>query len=326
MEKLEFDFEKIDDPANVRCIKEYKFKPYYYVADVLHSEKIFTHFIKDIKKKQTGRDHYFLVARKGEYILGVCVLRISEWDSKLFGFNYGTIKYMIADERSPASLDIKNRMIRFLLEWCEEKKIRFLHSRVDRADASSVHALEGNGFKFVAEVVRYINFSERIKLLRKVSLNVDLFREDDMEKIRKIAGFVFQDNRFFLDRNFNRKKVQELYESWMVNSCVGEIQDKVFVYRYEKTIAGFATCGLRRYDSEGLSKRIGAIDLVGVDPVHQNRGVAVKMVQSVMSWLKANTDLCEAVMAVRNSPMIRILEKYGFTPRCTQMDFHWWMK
>lgn len=326
MSKLEYTFEKEVDLKSIPCIREHSFKPYHYISDVLGSEKLSNHFLKYVKSFQNKSNHFFLTANKNKKIVGVCVFLISKWDSELFGFGYGQLKYVFAEGEASSATTIKNEMLAYLIDWCRKKNIKFLHSRVDADDICSIKILKENGFGPVTEIVRHIAFPAQMKVLRRDSSKVALFQSKDMEKIKEIASFVFTDNRFYLDSNFPREKVRMLYESWVENSCKGEVQDKVFVYRSKNKTVGFATCGLRKYDSEMLSKRIGSIDLVGIDPSFQNRGMAVQIVNSVMKWLKENTDVAEAVMAKNNQSMIKILEKFGFSFKNEQIDFHCWIK
>lgn len=323
---IQIDTEKCDGWESAPFLREFEFKPYYYLSQVLSPLKISQSFFKNLSKFQENKDHYFLVARRGEQIVGECAFLVSDWDSRLFGFKYGTVKYLPAEGRHRESLAVKKKMVRFLLEWCRQKKIDFLHFRVDTADMSTIHSLEDNGFRFIASVVRYAVESSNLRRMQRSSPCVGLFQSRDLEQVKRLGSSVFSDNRFSLDPRFEKEMVQKLYEKWVENSCSGKVQDKVFVYRQGEEIAGFTTCGLRKEDSAVFGKRIGAIDLVGVDPRFQGRGIAVKMVNSAVEWLEKNSDVVEAIMAAQNKPMIRILERFGFSWRVSQTDWHRWIE
>lgn len=322
---IHIDIEKRGGWESAPLLQEFEFKPYYYLFGVLDPIRISQNFFTELSRFQCSEDHYFLLAREGERIVGACAFLVSDWDSRLFGFKYGTVKYLPAAGGYRESLAVKNEMVRFLLEFCRRMQIEFLHFRVDMADISTIHSLELNGFGFIASVVRYAVESADLRPMQKKSPHVGLFQNRDLEQVKRMSRSIFSDNRFSLDSRFNADMVNTLYEKWVENSCLGKVQDKVFVCRKGEEITGFTTCGLRRKESEALGKRIGAIDLVGVDPRFQGKGIAVKMVNSAVEWLRENSDVVEAIMAARNRPMIRILESFGFSWKASQIDWHRWI-
>lgn len=325
MKELRFSFDRTLNLETIPCIRAFPFKPYHYFVEALDPGKLSLFFLKDLAGFQTTPNHYLLIAERDGKVVGVCAFLKSDWDSGHFGFPCGAIKYLLAEGSADASLAVKSAMLKHVLDRHREDKMDFLHCRMDKADDSSIRALAENGFQPVTTLVRHVVLSNSIMRVRESLPHVGPAQGRDSDRIKEISRHIFRDNRFFLDKGFHREKVEQIYAIWAEKSCRGKKQDKVFVYWQDKKVVGFATCGLRKNHSEGLSKKIGAIDLVGVDPQYHNRGIAVKIVNSAMAWLKSNADVSEAVMAEQNLPMIRILEHFGFTRKATQIDFHKWM-
>ena len=230
-------------------------------------------------------------------------VRYLDWDSAFFGF---PIAQMRVGRLDRAVLDRAN-------EWCRAQDIRCLYFIADADDPSTTELAERNGFDLVD--VR-LTLACQIGSNRSMPPRVREWCDSDLPALAAIARISHRDTRFYFDRQFPNDRCDDLYETWIRNSCAG-FADAVFVADAGQP-AGYITCHLDP-DSEG---RIG---LVAVGPSFQGQGLGSAMVHAALHWFAIKgVSRVTVVTQGRNTAAQTLYEKCGFRLASRQMYYHRW--
>lgn len=125
--------------------------------------------------------------------------------------------------------------------------------------------------------------------------------EDDAAFVWLISRGLFRTGRFYNDPFFTKKEAGLLYQTWVKNSLGGG-GTKTFLVEKE----GFITC-------RQLSKSKGEIQLLGVIPSGQGKGVGRSLVYHSMSWFrKIGVEAVSVRTQVNNLQAMNFYSNVGF--------------
>ncbi len=232
--------------------------------------------------------------------------RLLEWDSHFFGARIGRVE--------PSRLDATQ--VAGILAWASSESIDCLYYLADARDRESAHAAEAAGFRLVdARVTR-----ERVLKGVEETSDPELgpVRDEEIDALCAIARRNHLDSRFYCDPRFPDERCDELYATWMRNSCAGEA-DAVLVARQGGRPVGYVTCELDEQDG-------GGIGLVGVDPDTRRRGLGSRLVGGALGWFATHGRArVHIVNQGRNVAIARVLERLGFRTRSVEHWYHLWL-
>lgn len=253
----------------------------------------------------------------GTVSLGTCRTEPSvtclEWDSAFWGFPVGRVVGQTFGEREVASLD----------RWCREHPRGCVFWLASSADAASARVAEAAGFRLVD--VR-MTFEWRLAgpsdgATRPRSFGRAMIRPatpEDVPALAAAARSLHRDTRFYVDGRFPFDRCDELYATWIANSCAG-YADQVLVAEWKGRPVGYITCH-RDPPAEG-----GRIGLVGVSPEGQGRGIGGDLVQAALAWFASHsTRVVEVTTQGRNIAAQRLYQRYGFLTRDVTLWYHRW--
>jgi dTDP-4-amino-4,6-dideoxy-D-galactose acyltransferase len=230
---------------------------------------------------------------------------VLDWDSAFFGMS-------IARARLDR-LDVES--CRTMLEWCRARGVDCLYLLAASDDDATRRLLCEAAFRAV---------DERVTLEQQVpegvitSSGVRLARAGDVPALRDIAAVSHRDSRFYADDRFDRHRCDELYRTWIENSCRGWA-DAVMVAERDHAPAGYLTIHVRTSDS-------AAIGLLAVASSWQRQGVARQLVQSALRWLGDRSIATVSVVTQgRNAASLAFYRRMGFHVSTTATWYHrWW--
>lgn len=137
----------------------------------------------------------------------------------------------------------------------------------------------------------------------------------DAEAVGSIAATCFKVSRFHLDPLFPDSLAGKIKREWSINSCRGLRGAGVYVARIDGRIVGFLAVVLA--GSEGAQTAV--IDLIGVAPDHQGRGIGRGLVAAfIAEWSLLSKRLQVGTQAA-NIASLRFYEACGF--RICQSNF-----
>jgi len=229
------------------------------------------------------------------------------WDSDFFGCRIARVDASCFGAQSAQSL----------LATARSEGIDCLYLLIDAGSTEQAHAAARSGFELVdVRVTREIEApaSEAFSFPE----NVGLCQPEDLPHLRAIARDSHQDSRFYYDPSFPNERCDDLYETWIENSCNGGAAG-VVVARSGGAAVGYVTCEI---PEEGL----GNLGLVAVARGAGGQGHGGRMVRGALGWLGAQgCARIQVVTQARNVNAARLYEAHGFRTIRVESSYHLWL-
>ena len=195
--KIEIEYLEDDYLESARCLLSgYEFNDYRNYR-VLKKENTREYIFKHIREVLSNDRHSsVIIARIGEDVVGLALLRYLPWDSRHFNFNISEITHLVAESNYKRSYKIKINLLDFILSLCRKNKVRHIACKLDTGDLAGIHALEEKGFKNMDTVMTYIfnRFNFKIPRLKEL-YKVRAFKKKDLDALLKIAENSFVNSR-----------------------------------------------------------------------------------------------------------------------------------
>lgn len=235
---------------------------------------------------------------------------VLDWDTEFFGRRIGRINHRrLTPERVQA-----------IVEWSRAHDLECLYFLTDPDDLTTVRLAEENGFRLV-DIRMTFQHSGHPSATAEADFEIRPFQEPDLARLRAIARHSYTMTRFYVDPGFAKERCSALYETWIAKSCDGWA-DAVLVADTESTLAnhgpmGFVTCHLNAQE--------GSIGLIGVAQRARGRGVAARLVDQAVEWLRErNAEHIEVVTQGRNVAAQRLYQRCGFRTYRVELSYHLW--
>ncbi|MBI4615894.1 MAG: GNAT family N-acetyltransferase [Planctomycetes bacterium] len=149
-------------------------------------------------------------------------------------------------------------------------------------------------------------------------IGVSQARREEAEAVLAIAGSCFRYSRFHQDPALPRELADRVKREWIANYVRGARGDALLAGRSGSIPAGFLAALRTREDS----REVAVIDLVGVDPRHQGRGVGRALVDAFLARYSGSCHLFRVGTQAANVPSIRLYEGAGFRVERCQYVLH----
>lgn len=186
------------------------------------------------------------------------------FDSDIFGFRTARLDGLSRETR---------QTIAGQLEAARRDGVRHLSARVSAADASSIRALEQNGFELVDGLVTY---GRMLTALPPCPRDVRPFTAADLEPLAQVAKTAYSYDRFHSDPAIPTAAADRLHETWFRNSCDGPAADAVLVAGGGPSPEAFITLQCR-HDT-------GIIVLIGAARQARGAGLGGRLTDAALSW------------------------------------------
>ena len=234
-----------------------------------------------------------------------------EWDSHFWGRRIARLTLpRLTPEAATA-----------VLAWCRTKQIACLYFLADADDSETTQLATEHGFQLVDVrlTLEHDGPAEFASSARSVEEGSRPFATADLPALRGLAGRAHRDSRFFFDPHFSPARSQQLFETWIENSC-NDHREQVFVVEVEGQPAGYVACQI-------VNAQTGQIGLLGVDAVAQGRGVGTRLITSALRWFAARGATRVIVVTQgRNVRAQRLYQKGGFVTAALQLWYHRWFE
>ena len=227
--------------------------------------------------------------------------RVLEWDSAFFGISIGqldTHRLTVAEADAAVA-------------WARGEGLGCLYFLADSDDAQTVRAAESHGFALVD--VR-VTLRRNAEVTGPADPRIRAAREDDIPALETIASVSHRDARFYFDGRFPVERCDQLYATWIANSCRGFAQ-AVFVAEIDGTPAGYITC-----HRDGTK---GSIGLLAVAEASGGSGLGPALVGAAIAWFaQAGCTNVTVVTQGRNVRAQRTYERCGFVVDSLRLWYH----
>lgn len=126
--------------------------------------------------------------------------------------------------------------------------------------------------------------------------------------VLQIAGSCFVYSRFHLDPHVGHDLANMIKRAWVQNCCRGKRGDHLFIATMANRPVGFLAALATRVDDQACC----VIDLVGVAPEAQGRGVGRALVEAFLCHYAGRCDRFRVGTQAANIRSLRLYEKVGF--------------
>ncbi|WP_420549394.1 GNAT family N-acetyltransferase [Curvivirga sp.] len=144
--------------------------------------------------------------------------------------------------------------------------------------------------------------------------HIQIANIDDASSVAEIAGKCFSDDRYHIDKAIDNKIADAIKSQWMYNAVSGRA-DIVFLYKEAGKILGFNSCMLR--------DKVASIDLIGVLPNLQRRGVGKALVQAMENHYAGKAAFLRLGTQAANLKSQKFYQKLGFQEIYRRQTWHW---
>lgn len=233
------------------------------------------------------------------------------WDSDFF-------KYPVAQI---AKVSFNEKEMLEIVDWCIEKKIRCLYFLGDINDLPAIHLAERYGMHFI-DIRVTLEFNRAISTLSPFFKScegavVRRYEPRDLARLIEIAKVNHPDSRFYKDRNFSQKSVEELYGIW-IKKCCTEWNEIVFVCTIGPALAGYLSCKI-------IAPAKAQIILAGVETAHRKKGIGSMLIKAAFDHcLSVGCESISVTTQASNINAMRLYTSNGFFPAEVRCWYHKW--
>jgi dTDP-4-amino-4,6-dideoxy-D-galactose acyltransferase len=182
----------------------------------------------------------------------------------------------------------------------------FIYAKLPTADIPACIALTNAGFAIVDTNITLSWADGDLGANDKVT--VGIAKREQFDAIPKIAERCFRWSRFHLDPKIPSSVANLIKRRWIENYVVGKRGSALYAAEIDGAVAGF----LAVLESKIQNRAVAVIDLVGVAPEFQGRGVGAALVRTfVRDWINRVTELRVGTQAA-NVQSLRFYERCGF--------------
>lgn len=230
------------------------------------------------------------------------------WDSDFFGVKIGRLIARNLTDDAFANLD----------SWRRDGDLECIYCLIDPGDCVSIRTAETHGFRLVdlrVDLIRPRTAPPSLPRMKNAPA-VRKAAETDIGPLKRIAREAHRDSRFYFDERFDSSRVDDLFETWIENSCRGWA-DLVLVLDLEGIPSGYVTC---HRDGER-----GNIGLFALAESARGRGYASVLLAAAVDATRADGALeLRVTTQGRNAAAQRTYQRAGFVTESIRLWYHWW--
>jgi ribosomal protein S18 acetylase RimI-like enzyme len=192
----------------------------------------------------------------------------------------------------------------------------FYYAKIDTARIDQLRALAAGGFQVVD-----VNITLRLGPpwpVPAATAGVSEVRPDEESAVVGIAGRCFTTSRFHLDPSVPGPVANRIKSEWIANYFRKERGERLYAARVESRTAGFLAV-LASPSERGI---VRVIDLIGVDPPFQGRGVGRSLIAQFIREEGPRSIGLEVGTQAANTRSLRLYGQMGFLVARTQYVMH----
>jgi len=237
-------------------------------------------------------------------------IKYLKWDSEFFGFSIGRIHAQSCSEGC----------LRKTLERAGKEKIEFIELFCAASDSESIIASEGSDFHLAD--VRLI-FKKKLTGDTKgdqagKALVFSKAGNDDISRLKIAGRGLFSSSRYYLYPEFDRNKVDLMFQLWIEKAVLGEFDDELYYLCAEPDILAFISL---RYQEHAAS-----IGLLGVKEAYWGRGLGTLLLDRLCQLLHKR-QVTEVTVATqgKNLNAVQFYQKNEFHLSKITLCYYKWM-
>ncbi|MFH1778125.1 MAG: hypothetical protein ABH952_11280 [Candidatus Omnitrophota bacterium] len=298
-------------------IEKNKFNPYAGLGFYGNSKKLDNYYY-DLFFSKTNRTIF--LAEKDNIPVGLVSGFISSWDSRVFGIKIAKIEYITALGAYKDAIKIKKLLIKKILAYLKEKRVKHVSIRLNAQDFSSIHVLEDNGFRFMDNIATYIFRQKKIEL-PDVSrwFTISRIGKKDIIPAQQIIAESGIAGHYTNDPEISNFRVKRMYKKWLVDAIEDKKNNDVFIAKRAGVVVGCAIFSFNDllYKHTGLQSLHRGL----VAALPSAKGSFIAFTKAYLKKRK-NLDFAEYDTQTYNYPMINVLQKLGMRFFRLRYTFH----
>jgi len=283
-------------------------------------------FLGEIEAIGNSRPAVFIAKSQNDPIALLSLHRLN-WDTEHFGMPMARISHILGGIDPELDQAAKKLLIKAGTEELKNAGIRHIAARLAADDIASIYALEMVGYYLADTIVEYY-FNFRTSKIPKTDqlCELRLFQPSDLALVEKSVSGIFKDyiGRFHNDPNLDKKKADQLYENWLINSCKGLADDCILAF-VEGDLAGITALKIHRELNRALPLKLGEVMLIGVVPGFRGKKVFTSMLGFAQNHFKGKIDLFRYATQLNNFHVNGVLVKLGFFLKCAFHTYHYYI-
>jgi len=284
-------------------------------------------FLQEISEIKPSSEPCLFMAKAGGRPAGFLCLHRLEWDSDHFGIPMGKVKRLLGEIDPASDLEVKKSLIQAALEQMKKMGIRHLAARVSADDARAVAAMENAGFYLADTIVEYYFDFRKTRIPEMThQCQMRLFQPADLEMVNNGVRGIFDAylDRFHRDPHLDKRKSDQLYEKWMINSCRG-LSDDCLIAVVDGKLAGLSTLETYGEINRHLPMSFGEIILSGVVEAFRGKKIYTSMINFGQEYFKGKVDLLRVATQLNNIYVQRAWAGLGFLLKYAFHTYHYYM-
>lgn len=182
----------------------------------------------------------------------------------------------------------------------------FFYAKLPTSDVSDCIALVNAGFHVIDTAITLAWRGGELPAATGIS--AALAKQDQLSAIPEIAGNCFRWSRFHQDPRIPASLANRIKRRWMENYVLGNRGSALYAVDIGGAVAGF----LAVMESTVERRPVAVIDLVGVAPVYQGRGVGAALLRAFMADWRGRVSELRVGTQAANIRSISLYESRGF--------------
>ena len=181
------------------------------------------------------------------------------------------------------------------------------YAKLPTAEVVECLALSRVGFDVIDTAITFESIGSTGRAPSDV--RVGIAHSANYEEVAAIAESCFQWSRFHLDPRIPTELANLIKRRWIESYFYGLRGSTLYVGQIGGTIAGF----LAVLQSGHVNRTAAVIDLIGVAPQYQGRGVGTALVKRFVDEWRHRSDLLRVGTQAANIASMRLYERNGFS-------------
>lgn len=242
-----------------------------------------------------------------------------KWLSEIF--SHPVFKIAAATEAAAAPKPYATVIRDELARHSQAQTVAMYYAKVDAREVEIVQALGAAGLYVVDVNVVFGNkASAFVESGAKASdeLSIAEIRPEEHEEVLYIAENSFRYSRFHLDPGVSLEIANRIKRDWIANYIRGHRGDHLFAASLDGHAVGF----LAALRSETEYGRTATIDLVGVHPDFQKRGIGGALTAAFIDYYRDSCEWLQVGTQVANIPSMKLYQRMGFYISGAQYVMH----
>ena len=307
----------------------HRFQPFWWVRQVSteSQQALMRHHLLQLQQDETAVI-LGVYTKDTPDLTGFAAMQPLAWDTAHFGIDIWRLLYFGIWAKSARQPEAACVLAETVKREAFRRSAQTIHVWMPLDAIQTIHALESVGFRTMESQVYWLFDINRQPIPPQITnASFRPHRPDDTEALISLARRVYTPipDRFHADPHLPTDLCDELYASWLRNSCSGEAADYISVIDVAGEVVGYGTLRYLNDQNGQCNKRLGQFILGAIDPEHRQRGLYDDMMRSLLVWLNdQQADIAIVGTQTNNIATQTGLVRMGWRPVCSALSLHLW--